>query len=149
MALVEALMSKLLRPPRILLAEDDYTVGNLFLVNIRDQYECDIDWVIDGERAIDFVGEKPYDVVFLDLSLPIKSGIEVLRYIKEEKPTLPVIVVAERAEATGCMDGANLGVVGFLSKPLSSVNFANIFRTYGIRAIPRREYAVALEPQPA
>jgi len=143
-------MSKLLRPPRILLAEDDYAVGNLFLADIRDQYECNIDWVVDGARAIDFIGEKPYDVVFLDLSLPIKSGVEVLRYIKEEKPTLPVIVIADHTDTMDWMEGTNLGVVGFLSKPLSAVNFANIFRTYGIRVIPRcMPLNALLEVQPA
>ncbi len=91
MALVEALMSKLLRPPRILLAEDDYDVGNLFLANIRDQYECDIDWVIDGLRACDFVGEKPYDVVFLDLSLPIKAASKFCATSRKKSPRCPLL----------------------------------------------------------
>jgi CheY-like chemotaxis protein len=148
MAFVEDLMAKLLRPPRVLLVEDDSTVGGAFLNHIREDYEVDIDWAVDGEQAVNFLKRKSYDIVFLDLVLPRKNGVEVLRHIKATKPSLPVIVVTGAVGSPLWHEATSLGVVGVISKPFTKLNIEDVFRTYGIRALSKREARPYGNPQP-
>lgn len=152
MAFVEDMISKFLRPPRVLLVEDDASVGNAFLNYIRDDYEVDIDWAADGDRAIEYIDRKSYDIVFLDLVLPRKNGVEVLRHIKASKPALPVIVVTGAVGSPLWYEATSLGVVGVISKPFTKVNFAEVFQTYGIRALSKhdqRSYILTQQAVPA
>jgi len=132
-------MAKFLRPPRVLFVEDDATVGGAFLNHIQEDYEVNIDWAIDGDRAIDFLKRKSYDIVFLDLVLPRKSGVEVLRYIKSTKPSLPVIVVTGAVGSPLWQEATSLGVVGVISKPFTKLNIADVFQTYGIRTLTKKD----------
>lgn len=132
-------MAKFLRPPHVLLVEDDSAVGGAFLNHIREDYEVDIDWAIDGERAVDFLQRKSYDIVFLDLVLPRKNGVEVLRFIKATKPSLPVIVVTGAVGSLLWQEATSLGVVGVISKPFTKLNIADVFQTYGIRTLSKKD----------
>jgi osomolarity two-component system response regulator SKN7 len=152
MALVEDLISKLLRPPRILFVEDDTVTGNAFVMLLSQGYDCDLDWANDADRAIEFLSKKSYDIVFLNLVLPKKSGVEVLRYVKENKPALPVIVVTANVDSNFLVEVASLGVVGVISKPFTALNFEDVFRTYGIRTLSKQDSVLldrTIAPMPA
>ena len=151
MALVEDLIAKFLRPPHILLVEDDTDIGNIFINGLHQKYDAEVDWATDGDRAVDLLAKRAYDIVFLDLVLPRRSGVEVLKFIKASKPYLPVIVVSGAVGSKLWSEATSLGVVGVISKPFTMVNFEDVFRTYGIRALAKHEvqnYTTA-QPLPA
>lgn len=139
MALAEALIAKLLRPPNVLLVEDDVDVGTLFSQALHESCECEVDWALDGERAIDYLSARRYDIVFLDLMLPKINGVEVLRYIKQVSPSLPVIVVTGYVGSTLWAEATSLGVFGVLAKPPPSVNFGDVFRMYNLPILSKAE----------
>lgn len=89
-----------MKPPvKILIAEDD----ELFRLGLRMrlQQEADLEVVAeaeDGETAVDQTKCQPLDLVLLDVGLPGIGGIEACRQIKQQQPTLPVLILTSRSE---------------------------------------------------
>jgi CheY-like chemotaxis protein len=102
---------------RILLVEDESLLRRLIAQYLRGEgYE--IIEAEDGREAIDrFSAYSPFDLVLLDLNLPILSGVDVCRAIKEARPEQPVIICS-----AAILDGhiaalSELNVQQYLSKP--------------------------------
>ncbi len=72
---------------------------------------------VDGERGLDRIGERPYDLVLLDLALPGKNGIEILEIIRERAPELPVIMLTAYGTVDNVVDAIRAGAQNFVQKP--------------------------------
>lgn len=132
-----ALLEKLLRPPRILLAEDDEAVGRSIAHWLDSHYECVLVWARTGTEALAAAAEvQQFDLVFLNLRLPGISGTEVLRRIKAQAPSLPVVLITGfmDAEAT---EAFRLGIVGVMAGPIDANALDAVFATYKIKARTR------------
>jgi two-component system, OmpR family, response regulator QseB len=101
---------------RLLLVEDDPMIGNSVQQGLRqDGYS--VDWVQDGRAAELALGNEVYDLMLLDLTLPKKSGTEVLGSLRAQGNLIPVLVLTARdavAERVKALDG---GADDFLTKP--------------------------------
>jgi DNA-binding response OmpR family regulator len=103
---------------RILVVEDDRPVASFVKKGLEaEQYAVDLAW--DGERAEALVGEANFDLVILDLVLPTVDGWEVLRQIRAQKPSLPVLVLSGRARVEDRVKGLDSGADDYLTKPFS------------------------------
>ena len=81
---------------RLLLVEDDTMIGEVVLDLLRAEHYA-VDWVKDGEMAdTALLQSQAYDLVLLDLGLPRKDGIEVLRAMRARKDQTPVLVATAR-----------------------------------------------------
>ncbi|MGH9559423.1 MAG: response regulator [Bryobacteraceae bacterium] len=69
-----------------------------------------------SEQVLERLGEKTWDVVILDLSMPGRGGIEVLREIRKLHPTLPVLVLSMHSEDQYAVRAIKAGASGYLSK---------------------------------
>jgi two-component system OmpR family response regulator len=76
-----------------------------------------VDWVSDGETAIDTVESEAYELALLDLGLPKADGREVLRRLRALGRRLPVIIVTARDGVDDRIDGLDLGADDYLVKP--------------------------------
>ncbi len=76
-----------------------------------------VDWVTDGETAINAAENEAYEVALLDLGLPVADGREVLRRIRALGRKLPVIIVTARDGVDDRIDGLDLGADDYLVKP--------------------------------
>ena len=76
-----------------------------------------VDWVTDGETAIQAVENEDYEVALLDLGLPAADGREVLRHFRKRRRRLPVIIVTARDSVDDRIDGLDLGADDYLVKP--------------------------------
>ena len=92
---VEQAFGYLSDPMRVLLVEDDHMIGESANHALKDASYA-VDWVRDGDAALAAIATQPYDVVLLDLGLPKKDGLEVLRRIRSKDNPVPVLVVAAR-----------------------------------------------------
>src|ERR1039458_943837 len=93
---------------RILIAEDDKPVASFVQKGLEsEQYTVDI--AQDGEEAQFMVSQFEYDVAVLDLSLPRVDGLEVLKHIRERKPTMPVLILTGRNRVEDRVKGLDLG----------------------------------------
>jgi two-component system copper resistance phosphate regulon response regulator CusR len=103
---------------RVLIAEDDKPVASFVQKGLEaEQYAVDI--AQDGDEAQLMVNQCEYDVAVLDLTLPRADGLEVLKYIRENKPTLPVLILTGRNRVEDRVKGLDLGADDYLTKPFS------------------------------
>ena len=101
---------------RILLVEDD----DLLAAGIRDTLEralYAVEWVPDGAQALAALKSNTFDLVVLDLGLPKVDGVEVLRTVRGEGGTVPVIVLSARDTAPDRVLGLDAGADDYLVKP--------------------------------
>jgi two-component system, OmpR family, response regulator len=101
---------------RVLLVEDDRMVGAAVAQALKDAAYA-VDWVTDGQTAIEAAGVETYDVVLLDLGLPKTDGQDVLRRLRQTGHKLPVIIVTARDGISDRIDGLDLGADDYLVKP--------------------------------
>lgn len=79
---------------------------------------------LDGETGLERALAEPVDLVVLDMLLPGRGGLEVLERVREEKPTLPVIVLTALGEVDDRVSGLDAGAVDYLTKPFSLAELA-------------------------
>jgi two-component system, OmpR family, response regulator len=101
---------------RVLLIEDDRMVGNAVEQALKDAAYA-VDWVTDGEIAIQAARSEAYELALLDLGLPKADGREVLRRLRSLGRKLPVIIVTARDGVDDRIEGLDLGADDYLIKP--------------------------------
>ena len=101
---------------RLLLVEDDAMIGAAAQQGLRQDGHT-VDWVRDGREADLAVGNGVYDLVLLDLGLPRKDGLELLRGWRKRGLDLPVLVVTARDAVRDRVAGLDAGADDYLVKP--------------------------------
>lgn len=94
----------------------NFTVGYPFM---DEDYEFDVLDVESGEEAISVIDNQTVDIVLLDNKLPGIEGIEVLDYIKKNKPDIAVIMITSYASVDLAVDATSKGAYGFMPKPFT------------------------------
>jgi len=103
---------------RILLVEDDNLIGGAIERALRDAAHA-VDWVRDGAGALAVAANEDYALVLLDLGLPKKDGIEVLRELRRNKLGVPIIIITARDAVEERIRGLDYGADDYLVKPFS------------------------------
>jgi len=117
---------------RILVVEDEKKVASFIKKGLQQEgYAADT--VYDGQEAIQNATAFDYDLVILDLMLPTRSGLDVLREIRSKKTTLPVLVLTAKGAIEDKVAGLDAGADDYLIKPFA---FADL--SARIRALLRR-----------
>jgi two-component system OmpR family response regulator len=80
---------------RILLVEDDIMIGEALCVALKDAAYA-VDWVKDGDSALLVVAQQAHQVVLLDLGLPKRDGIDVLRHMRNAGNSTPIMIMTAR-----------------------------------------------------
>jgi two-component system OmpR family response regulator len=101
---------------RILLIEDDRMIGEALSVTLHDAAYA-VDWVQDGESGLQTLANEEHQAVLLDLGLPGRSGLEVLRKLRAGGNKLPVIIITARDTVEDRIKGLDLGADDYLVKP--------------------------------
>lgn len=101
---------------RILLVEDDPMIGAAVVTALKDASYA-VDWVRDGPSASHTLEIDAHEAVLLDLGLPGRDGLEVLRRLRSSGKTLPVIVITARDGIDERIRGLDLGADDYLVKP--------------------------------
>lgn len=101
---------------RILLVEDDRMIGEAVATALRDAAYA-VDWVRDGASANHVLEAREHQGVLLDLGLPGRDGLEVLRRLRQSGNRIPVIVITARDEVEDRIKGLDLGADDYVVKP--------------------------------
>lgn len=101
---------------RILLVEDDRMIGEAVSIALKDASYA-VDWVQNGVAASDVLKNNEHQVVVLDLGLPNRNGLEVLRRLRVRNNTVPVIIITARDSVDDRIKGLDLGADDYLIKP--------------------------------
>ena len=101
---------------RVLLVEDDAMIGEAVLDVLRAEHYA-VDWVRDGAMADTALRSAGYDLVLLDLGLPKRDGLEVLRSLRSRHSTVPVLVATARDAVGDRIAGLDAGADDYVVKP--------------------------------
>ncbi len=108
---------------RVLLVEDDSRIGQ-FVVKGLSQEGHVVDWAHDGEDGLGWLGGTPYDVAIVDLMLPKRDGISVIRESRSRGNDTPILVLSAKTAVTDRVAGLEAGADDYLTKPFSFAELA-------------------------
>ncbi len=117
---------------RLLLVEDDPMIGESVRSGLRHEGFA-VDWVEDGSAAELALGTGVYDLMLLDLGLPKKEGMDVLRSLRQKKSAMPVMLITARDAVADRVKGLDAGADDYLVKPFDLEELAA-----RVRALARR-----------
>lgn len=101
---------------KILIIEDDRKIASFVKKGLKEHgYVMDV--CHDGDEGYDLASGESYDVILLDIMLPGRDGLSILRALREEKNTVPVILLTARSGLDERVEGLNLGADDYLPKP--------------------------------
>lgn len=104
---------------RLLIAEDEREIGRVLKILLeRNNYS--VDWVDNGQDALDYILTGNYDGAILDIMMPRMDGMTVLQEIRSQGCTLPVLFLTARNGLSDRVDGFNAGADDYLPKPFAS-----------------------------
>ena len=126
---------------RLLIVEDDPTLRQALTFNLtREGYE--VTSAADGEAALEAARSDRLDLVLLDVMLPGMSGVEVLRVLRREGITTPVIILSAKGDEIDRVVGLQVGADDYVAKPFSRPELLA-----RIEAVLRRQRREADEPE--
>lgn len=122
---------------RLLLAEDEKELSDA-LVTLLKHNNYSVDAVYDGQEALDYLELQEYDGVILDVMMPRLDGISVLKRLREQGNSVPVLILTAKTGVDDRVLGLDSGADDYLGKP-----FAMKELLARIRAMTRRQTASA------
>jgi DNA-binding response OmpR family regulator len=125
---------------RILLVEDERSAARMIAKGLREHGHA-VDVVGDGAAAVRQATMASYDIIVLDLMLPVKNGLDVCRELRAEGDAVPVLMLTARDGVTDRIDGLDAGADDYLTKPF---HFGELLAR--IRALTRRR-ALPIVPE--
>lgn len=135
---------------RILLVEDDAMIGEAIRTGLRRDGFV-VDWVQDGDAASQVLRTEEFDLLLLDLGLPRRDGLQVLKSLRARHETLPVLIITARDAVSDRVQGLDAGADDYLVKPFDldelAARIRALLRRKSGRTVPEIEHlGVTLNP---
>lgn len=108
---------------RILLIEDDQLIGDGLNVGLA-KLGFAVDWFNDGEEGCEALFQAPYDAVILDLGLPGKDGLSILKEWRSKRRKEPVLILTAQGDVDQRVVGLESGADDYLAKPFALAEVA-------------------------
>ena len=103
---------------KLLVIEDETKIASLLKKGLQEQgFQVDISG--DGEEGLERATTTPYDAIVIDIMLPKRDGLSVLRTLRLRKVTAPVMIITARGDVNERVEGLNLGADDYMAKPFS------------------------------
>ncbi|HYO88373.1 MAG TPA: response regulator, partial [Candidatus Limnocylindrales bacterium] len=104
--------------PHLLVVDDDEST--LALLMQVFSATCEVVGTTSGEEALRLLAQQPFDLVLLDIMMPVMSGLEVLEAIRRDETLveLPVILISARSSQNDVVEGLQRGANDYISKPI-------------------------------
>lgn len=117
---------------RILLVEDDERLA-MFLKKGLKETGYAVDWFSDGIDGEHFALTEPYDLLLIDIMLPSKSGLQIIKKVRTINTTVPILILSAKRSVEEKIEGLDVGSDDYLTKP-----FALVELLARVRALLRR-----------
>jgi two-component system OmpR family response regulator len=118
---------------RVLIIEDDLMIGQALVDGLKEASYA-VDWLQEGRSALSNIASHKYDLLLLDIGLPGKSGLEILRSLRNNGNSMPVLIITAREELDDRVLGLDEGADDYLVKPFKMAELLA-----RIRAVVRRK----------
>ncbi len=103
---------------KLLYAEDEITMSEA-VVDILTYHKYQVDAVYDGQDALDYALAENYDGIILDIMMPKKSGLEVLKELRKTGNQTPILLLTAKTEIEDRIEGLDMGADDYLPKPFA------------------------------
>lgn len=107
----------------LLVIEDDDKIGS-FVARGLQQEGHHVDWVKNGNDGLSLARARAYDVLIVDGMLPGRDGMEVIRQLRADKVSTPILVLSARSSVDDRVAGLQIGADDYLTKPFSFAELA-------------------------
>jgi DNA-binding response OmpR family regulator len=101
---------------RVLIVEDDPMIGKALRTALRDE-AMTVDWVRNADDADHALAAQSYALILLDIGLPGRSGLDLLRALRGSGEEIPTLIISARDDLDNRVDGLDLGADDYLVKP--------------------------------
>lgn len=105
---------------RILVVEDEKSLSDI-IVDLLKKEHYTVDVAYDGEAGLDNALTDIYDLILLDVMMPKMNGIEVLKAIREEEISTPVIMLTAKSQVEDKVAGLDVGADDYITKPFETI----------------------------
>lgn len=114
-------------PPKVVIVDDDANIRELF--ENAFSASCQVFSAAEGQAALELIRGDKIDLVFLDITMPGLSGLDVLRIIKQSGPEPVVWMLTGNEELEVITEAIGLGAAGYLTKPVNITKIREIFNS--------------------
>ncbi len=118
---------------RILVVEDEQKIATFVQKGLKE-FGFAVDVIGRGDEAFEIILDHPFDAVVLDIMLPGRDGLSILRALRERSNAIPVLILTARGEISEKVEGLDLGADDYLAKPFAIEELAA-----RLRALIRRQ----------
>jgi len=112
------MLSEVMSEKQILIVEDNADLASLIQLHLGD-INCAADIAHDGEQALELFASKQYDLILLDIMLPVMDGISLCRKFREVGPYIPIIMLTSKSSEIDRVVGLEVGADDYMTKPFS------------------------------
>ena len=113
----------------ILLVEDN-AINQEIVLGLLEESGINIDIAVNGKEAIDMVDKKEYELILMDLQMPIMGGIEASKILRQNNKNMPIIALTANAMKEDIEKTNEVGMNEHLNKPIEVENFYKILLKY-------------------
>ena len=113
---------------KVLIAEDNDSNFVLMSYILKKHYQ--FERAKNGQEAVEMVDKNQYDIVLMDIKMPVMNGLEATKAIKEKHPDLPILALTANAFDSDRQLAMDAGCNDFLSKPVSSEECLETIKRY-------------------
>ena len=103
---------------KLLYAEDEKSLSEA-VVDVLEYHKYKVDAVYDGQDALDYARNDRYDGIILDVMMPKRSGLEVLKALRAAGDKTPILLLTAKAEVEDRIEGLDQGADDYLAKPFA------------------------------
>ena len=122
----------------LLVIEDERVLCETIVRSLR-RLAYSGDHCYDGDQALELLGTERYDLVLLDLNLPGKDGMTVLRTFRQRDRKTPVLILSARSEVKDKVEGLDAGANDYLSKPFHLAELEARIRSLTLRQFTQQD----------
>ena len=129
----------------LLVIEDERVLCETIVRSLR-RLAYSVDHCYDGDKALELLGTERYDLVLLDLNLPGKDGMTVLRTFRQRDRKTPVLILSARSEVKDKVEGLDAGANDYLSKPFHLAELEARIRSLTLRQFTQNDVVLHCGP---
>ena len=122
----------------LLVVEDERDLCQTIVRSLR-RLAYSVDFCYDGEQALELLGVERYDLVLLDLNLPGRDGMTVLRTLRRTDRQTPVLILSARGEVQDKVAGLDAGANDYLAKPFHLAELEARIRSLTLRQFTQQD----------
>jgi CheY-like chemotaxis protein len=117
---------------KVLICDDSNMARKQMARALPDHWPVEVTFAKHGEEAIEFIKANEFEVMFLDLTMPVMDGYETLEAIRKHDLPIMVLVVSGDIQPEAQERVKKLGAIDFIKKPVDQARIAAVLTEYGI-----------------